>query len=580
MSQFLITTSEISTWDLSKDLVLLGEWCNSYNSNFSKKFIVAKPYGISIAQRKKDLELIHQIYNTFFPQLTKILNNYHKKNYSDRYWKILIGHWFIKFIEITVNRHNNILECIKNHKIKETIFFRGDAFDLSCANRYELETLCNNNFWNNIFYKEIFRCYKNFGIKIKLNFYKERPIHHENSASLNIKKNARKMINFVQGMLSRNDEILIINPYLSRLDEVKLHLLLGQIPKIWLTNPLFQKRDIKKSLRLKLEKKLKINNSIGIHRLFKNLIFKAIPSCYLENYADLEMACENLNWPKNPKAIFTSNNFIFDEIFKIYTAKCVESECKYIVGQHGSSYGSHIYYRTNEEETSDKFLTWGWNDKNRNTVPMFNFKRKPYNLVNKKNGNLLIVFEPKNFRSNTWDTEYIFSNNWNSQLSLINSLGSEIKKKTVLRLHKGSLNVNWNDWNDVDRLKDNDPNIKIDLGRYPVEKILARSRIAIICYDSTMIMELISHNFPFIIFLPGGFDHLKPAVKKDYKVLYDHGLIYTDYKALSNRIKFLWNNFDNWWNSRKVKKAINSFKEKYCKDPVNKLTELKKAIND
>ena len=580
MSQFLITTSEISTWDLSKDLVLLGEWCNSYNSNFSKKFIVAKPYGISIAQRKKDLELIHQIYNTFFPQLTKILNNYHKKNYSDRYWKILIGHWFIKFIEITVNRHNNILECIKNHKIKETIFFRGDAFDLSCANRYELETLCNNNFWNNIFYKEIFRCYKNFGIKIKLNFYKERPIHHENSVSLNIKKNARKMINFVQGMLSRNDEILIINPYLSRLDEVKLHLLLGQMPKIWLTNPLFQKRDIKKSLRLKLEKKLKINNSIGIHRLFKNLIFKAIPSCYLENYADLDMECENLNWPKNPKAIFTSNNFIFDEIFKIYTAKCVENKCTYIVGQHGSSYGSHIYYRTNEEVTSDKFLTWGWNNKYKNTIPMFNFKRKPNNLVNKKEGDLLIIFEPKNLRSNTWDTDYIFSKNWEKQLLFINSLPTKIKEKLIIRLHKASLNPNYGEWCDVKRLKDNDPKIKVDLGFKRVEKLLSNSRLALICYDSTLIMELIANNFPFIVFLPQGLQHLKPNFRKDYQKLYDCGLIFKDYKQLNHQVNAIWDKVDDWWNSKKIRTSIENFKLIYSRDATNKLIRIEEIIKE
>ena len=41
-------------------------------------------------------------------------------------------------------------------------------------------------------------------------------------------------------------------------------------------------------------------------------------------------------WPKNPKFIFTSNNFYRDELFKLWTATKVVSGSKY-VNQHGNN---------------------------------------------------------------------------------------------------------------------------------------------------------------------------------------------------------------------------------------------------
>ena len=67
--------------------------------------------------------------------------------------------------------------------------------------------------------------------------------------------------------------------------------------------------------------------------------------------------------PKNPNFIFNSNDYVENELFKIYCANKINSS-KYIIGQHGCNYGSARYQ--NDQififKTVDKFITWGWKE--------------------------------------------------------------------------------------------------------------------------------------------------------------------------------------------------------------------------
>ena len=57
----------------------------------------------------------------------------------------------------------------------------------------------------------------------------------------------------------------------------------------------------------------------------RHLLFELLPVCYLEGFEDLQKNVRDQYWPKFPKFIFTSNNFYFDEVFKLYAALNVEA---------------------------------------------------------------------------------------------------------------------------------------------------------------------------------------------------------------------------------------------------------------
>ena len=65
---------------------------------------------------------------------------------------------------------------------------------------------------------------------------------------------------------------------------------------------------------------------------------------------------------ENPRTIFTSSAWAYDDLFKIWTAEKVENGSKLIIGQHGGHMGvsKFSFYEDYQMKISDTFLSWGW----------------------------------------------------------------------------------------------------------------------------------------------------------------------------------------------------------------------------
>ena len=109
---------------------------------------------------------------------------------------------------------------------------------------------------------------------------------------------------------------------------------------------------------------------------------------FFESYKILKQFEKNNFFPSNPKFIFTSNSYDTDEVFKIWVAKKTEENFKYFVGQHGNNAGQHFCWAIQvglKRYTTNRFISWGWDDKRKNTLKGFNFK-KSIDLKIKKEG--------------------------------------------------------------------------------------------------------------------------------------------------------------------------------------------------
>ena len=99
-------------------------------------------------------------------------------------------------------------------------------------------------------------------------------------------------------------------------------------------------------------------------KIIKYLIVLQLPTAYFENYKNICSSIQRINWPLNPKIIFTS--FFTKNKAGFYTAEKIENfKSKLIVGQHGGVYGQYKFSTIEDHEldVSDKFLSWGWKDK-------------------------------------------------------------------------------------------------------------------------------------------------------------------------------------------------------------------------
>ena len=92
----LITTS-FDEFDIDAEKnIILGAWCYNIelDKNIDKNSFKVIPYHWDDREKlKKDYKLINLLFEAYLDRFANELNNYHKVNFSKRFWRILIGPW-------------------------------------------------------------------------------------------------------------------------------------------------------------------------------------------------------------------------------------------------------------------------------------------------------------------------------------------------------------------------------------------------------------------------------------------------------------------------------------------------------
>ncbi len=558
--------------------------------------VVAEPYGISSHQRKSDDSASLILEEKLFPEFCELLNKHHQINYSQRFWKIIIGHWFYYIIRNILNRLYSIKECLRNHEISGTTVYESDSSSLVPVDFLTLLNSPDNAKLSNILNARIMSLIDEINFPIEILETNNVTSDYE---SMNSKKNR-----FLQGSLKktifnwscktygkiakkfvRDKDAFIINSYLPTIDEIKLELSLGQVPQLWKMqeNDYDQYEFLNKSININLRNNLKNtfskNRGGVLENVIRQLSFELLPKCYLEGFSDLQKMVKNNHWPKSPKFIFTSNSFYFNEAFKLWTAlKTEEDNSKYFVGQHGSNYGTRkLKFPTIEEITSDKFLTWGWKDGLPQHTPAFIFKISDKNKLDfDPKGSLLLVELGLTKTDNTHDMKFEYIQYLNNQKKFVNQLDKEPRQKLLVRL----FNVNYQskEWCEELRWADYDKSIKIDKGISNIKNLISQSRLVVHSYDSTGALETLFSNVPTLLFWDDEFNNLRDSAKPYYQLLYDAEILHFSNKSVADKVNAIWDDIDKWWSQENVQNARKKFCKRYANLSQNPVAELKQIL--
>ena len=118
---FLCTSPNFKDWNINKKLLLLGSWCINNDDDLTKLNYELLPYHWKNNDKfQKDFTYLYQLYEDIIPEISKILNNKNKKNFSSRYWETLIGPWLWNFIQVLFDRYSSILQAVKQYENLET----------------------------------------------------------------------------------------------------------------------------------------------------------------------------------------------------------------------------------------------------------------------------------------------------------------------------------------------------------------------------------------------------------------------------------------------------------------------------
>ena len=231
IGRYLITTADERTWKFNQPVIFLGDWCKLYDRKHiwqKMNAIVAEPYGLDLNNKVQDNLECRRIEKILLTELTKVLNNTHQTAYSERFWKILIGHWLRTYIETGLNRIKTIEYCICKYEISGSTFIELSKGKLIPKNFESMFTLLESDSWNSTFDLQILRLIKDLSFKIDVDISQLENLKliesslEKKSEIEPLKKRIFNGIKLSLKHFKKNSDALIINTYLPRFEEIKL----------------------------------------------------------------------------------------------------------------------------------------------------------------------------------------------------------------------------------------------------------------------------------------------------------------------------------------------------------------------
>jgi len=562
----IISQLRPKTFELNNsDILFLNEGCKLYKTSKKYKYELYKNNSVlnyKINYLEKKFSYLLKIYESLLEILSERLNKIHNLNYSVQYWRIIIGPWLFEFISTIYHNWRVINYLNNNYLIKyiEVAKFKNNTDYFIDYNHFVYSAITDE--FNNNIYIELLKYFKN--IKIKFFF-------------INKKKNQKKIFfldyirRFIDSILSfcnlfLNNKFFFHESYFTLSLKFLLGIRIIQFPS-YFNSPSFQDFFFNKKIR---EQKLDYSNDKFLN-ILNNLIFKYMPVSYLENFDKYRKKIQTINWPKNPRIIFSSNSFIHDDFFKIWLAEKKEnSNSKFISGQHGGSFfiSKFHFYELHQRKISEKVLTWGYKKENI-YKPMFNFKTAYKKIKFNSQGNLLIVdYEISRFpTSSLVYNNFPFLSHLNNKLKFIKNLNEKIRDDMIFRTYVHNLG-----WNTIDRLKEINNSIKIDRNKNIYDS-LNNSRVAFTNLNSTVFLELLNLNFPTIIYFDPK-DLIRSDAKYYFDILKEVNIYFDDSTSAAKHLNNIWSQVDKWWYNKKTQNAISEFCNRFSKRTDRPLNDL------
>ena len=589
MRRQLITTADELTWpqDIKQPVLFLGEWCKLYSRKNNWEELDSKTHPHHWIDRKKlyaDYQAMQITYEKTLSVLAAKLNEIHQVNHSLRYWRILVGPWLGVFIGILFDRYSVLESVFSSNDGYACCIIKQDNFSFVPNDMQDFEDFKFRDDWNEVIYGQLITAHWADKVEtIWINQNKGHSFKKETSVKLKRKIRNRKIIAFIKQLYIRNDSYFFIGSYLPSKVQPKLQRRLGQIPNAWrpLPSPIAKyDNDIRSQWEI-----LDIDAANGFENALQAMIPLHMPTLYLEGYEALSIAVKKLPWPKNPKAMFTSNSFWSDDMFKAWAAKKTETGTPLVIGQHGGAYGSSLFLQLEAHETkiADKWLSWGWQDVNqKNIVPVANLKIINNQVTYNPKGDAVMMESGAN-RYPSLTLPAPIAGQWldyfNDQTTFLTELPNALQKRTLLRLKRGS-----GDWiGGVKNWYNIMPEVSVDKGNRNIKEIIRESRLCIVTYNATAHLETLAWNIPTIMFWNPKHWEMNEQAKPYFDLLESVGIFHTTPQSAAQKMTEVWDDIESWWQSNEVQQARKIFIVQYSATPGNALDLLQdvllKAVN-
>jgi putative transferase (TIGR04331 family) len=563
---FLVSTADETTWDTSKQICFLGEWCRRYSRRNSWKNLNAYVLPYHWDDRTKynsDYYYLDGVYEDCLAQLSDELNRINCVSNGIDYWRIVVGPWLRFFIDALFDRFEIIRSAGDSGVVSNTWILPYKLSDWVANGFSDFYTSLNDDRWNHVIFAE---CIRAIGLphgEVPNDVVVEPAVHASNLYGKK-KKLMRSILEAYQKCIpSWLNRHVLISPYLSFGHAARLQIGLGQLP--YLLAPSLTLRDINVDKDIRAA----ISLNLGVKRfelLLEKLIPFLLPKVYLENY---DFLCKTAlaAYPKRPSTIFTANAYQADDGFKFWVAEKRKNGTPLVIGQHGGNMGIAHHNQTEDHQVkiADSFCTWGWRQSGIDSIcplPSLQLSQQD-NLTHSANGDILLIFAsiPRYFYCHfSMPIAGQFLDYLNDQILLVSMV-----KPLARSLIRIRLNGDEYGWDIVARLRDAGLGEMIDKSSYRLEARVSKCRLCIVSYNATVILQTLEANFPTIAFWDPDLFDIRPDATPLVNRLREVGILHDTVDSAAQLINEIYDDVQRWWQRQEVQEARAAFCYLYAK---------------
>jgi putative transferase (TIGR04331 family) len=471
------------------------------------------------------------------------LNHAHQLNKSERYWKILAGTWLRLFIDLLVSRILTITELRATHPNLQLVSAHESTIRRAPFSTADFHALTKFTEWNSLIYADLWDF---AGIQLT-----STVLSHQRIVSVKPELQLSKLSGFV-----------LSATYLPRIQEVLLQFQLGTKPRRLqvIASP-------EATVNSNPRQQLAIDDSdlSEIEQILIKLLRTYLPTSFLEGFSDLRKSTHLMRFPENPKAIFTSNRHLYDDVFNAWVADVTENGSRLILGQHGGHYGISkfpSFAERHECDIADTYLTWGassCHDATPAIILTILGKRRPL----RKGSKLVLITDHLWSQRRSQFIDIDQTSNYTKHVNeVVNSLPSGICSQLIIRTHHGQDETGRPI---VDKSRVNKLGITVDDGTTAYSRLLRKSRIVVVAHNGTTFPETLSLGVPTLITWTSNWVEIRDEAKPIFAKLAEVGIFHEDPVSLAKHISAIWDNVDVWWESKEVVEVRELFCSQYAR---------------
>jgi len=573
----LVTTAIEESWPDEGSVLFAGEWCRRFSrrSRWSTMDHDVVPYHWNNSDRlHRDKEVLDDLYERLLAELAVRLNELQAVDRSHRYWRILIGPWLSRFVQMAYDRWASLDLALSSFPLdRTTVLDLPDRFllahDVEDSGRVACSQPGNHHFFRLLLDRmdradHIERLVVDYAPSVDCGSAIAAPSASRLSRRRIVEK-ALLVYSRLGARAVRRKDALVFGSKMPWTRDLLLAARLGQFPQYWPMAPQVTPVDVDPVVRQRLALP---EEGDEFERAVRSLLPEVLPTAYLEGYGALLQKVEQQPWPSAPKAIWTCRDWR-DEVFKAYAAGHLEQGTPLVMSQNSGQYGVFPWYvqEAHEIEISDRYLTWGWDDSSEPSVRPVGYVRgrRSLGVDHPRQDRMMMV---------NWAIEApvhilmpaINSSRWltyfEDHCAFVEALSPRLREALFIRLYRADCG-----WEQAARWRDRFPDIALDEGQEDIDEVTRGCRLLISTYNGTNNLEALAMGVPTVKFWNPEVWPLRDSAKPYFDELLSVGVYHEEPESAAAHVERVWDDVDGWWKSGEVVEAVRSFTDRFIATP-------------